>query len=35
MNKKQIELIKEKDEEAFEALYNEYKRLVYIMLYIK
>ena len=33
MNKKQIELIKEKDEEAFEVLYNEYKRLVYYVIY--
>ncbi len=33
MNKKQIELIKEKDEEAFETLYNEYKCLVYYVIY--
>jgi len=33
MNKRTIELIKEKDEVAFEELYNEYKNLVYYVIY--
>ena len=33
MNKKQIDLIKEKDEEAFEDLYAEYKNLIYYVIY--
>lgn len=33
MNSKTINLIKEKDEQAFEELYNEYKNLVYYVIY--
>ena len=33
MNKKTITLIKEKNEWAFEELYNEYKNLVYYVIF--